>query len=51
VLDGGGSLAIVLCRDTGGMWAGTGVRKGSCDTGQVLCDSHERVLPSWLAFN
>lgn len=51
LLDGGGSSAIVLRRDTGGMWAGAGVPKGSCDTQQVLCDSHERALPSWLAFN
>jgi hypothetical protein len=51
LLDGGGSSAIVLRRDTGGMWAGAGVPKGSCDTRQVLCDSHERALPSWLAFN
>ncbi len=43
--------AIVLRRDTGGMWAGAGAPKGSCDTRQVLCDSHERALPSWLAFN
>lgn len=51
LLDGGGSSAIVLRRDTGGMWAGAGVPKGSCDTMQVLCDSHERALPAWLAFN
>lgn len=51
LLDGGGSSAIVLRRDTGGMWAGTGSPRGSCDTRQVLCDSHERALPSWLAFN
>ncbi|BDN80304.1 MULTISPECIES: phosphodiester glycosidase family protein [Mycobacterium] len=51
LLDGGGSSAIVLRRDTGGMWAGAGAPKGSCDTRQVLCDSHERALPSWLAFN
>jgi hypothetical protein len=51
LLDGGGSSAIVLRRDTGGMWAGAGAPKGNCDTGQVLCDSHERALPSWLAFN
>jgi hypothetical protein len=51
LLDGGGSSAIVLRRDTGGMWAGAGVPKGSCDTKQVLCDSHERALPAWLAFN
>lgn len=50
LLDGGGSSAIVLRRDTGGMWAGAGVPKGSCDTMQVLCDSRERALPSWLAF-
>lgn len=50
-LDGGGSSAIVLRRDTGGMWAGAGVPKGSCDTMAVLCDSRERALPSWLAFN
>lgn len=50
LLDGGGSSAIVLRRDTGGMWAGAGVPKGSCDTRQVLCDSRERALPSWLAF-
>jgi hypothetical protein len=51
LLDGGGSSAIVLRRDTGGMWAGAGAPKGSCDTRQVLCDSRERALPSWLAFN
>jgi hypothetical protein len=51
LLDGGGSSAIVVRRDTGGMWAGAGAPKGSCDTRQVLCDSHERALPSWLAFN
>jgi hypothetical protein len=51
LLDGGGSSSIVLRRDTGGMWAGAGVPKGSCDTLQVLCDSRERALPSWLAFN
>jgi hypothetical protein len=50
-LDGGGSSSIVLRRDTGGMWAGAGVPKGSCDTMAVLCDSHERALPSWLAFS
>ena len=32
LLDGGGSSAIVLRRDTGGMWAGAGVPKGTCDT-------------------
>lgn len=51
LLDGGGSSAIVLRRDTGGMWAGAGVPKGSCDTMQVLCDSRERALPAWLGFN
>jgi Phosphodiester glycosidase len=51
LLDGGGSSAIVLRRETGGMWAGAGSPKGSCDTREVLCDSHERALPSWLAFN
>lgn len=51
LLDGGGSSAIVLRRDTGGMWAGAGSPRGSCDTWQVLCDSRERALPSWLAFN
>jgi hypothetical protein len=51
LLDGGGSSAIVLRRDTGGMWAGAGVPKGNCDTMAVLCDSRERALPSWLAFN
>ncbi|WP_370647179.1 phosphodiester glycosidase family protein [Mycobacterium sp. IDR2000157661] len=51
LLDGGGSSAIVLRRDTGGMWTGAGVPRGSCDTRQVLCDSRERALPSWLAFN
>ena len=44
LLDGGGSSAIVLRRDTGGMWAGAGVPKGSCDTYEVLCDSRERAL-------
>ena len=28
-----------------------GRAQGVCDTYQVLCDSHERALPSWLAFN
>jgi hypothetical protein len=50
LLDGGSSSAIVLRRDTGGMWSGAGSPKGSCDTRQVLCDAHERALPSWLAF-
>jgi hypothetical protein len=50
LLDGGGSSAIVLRRDTGGMWSGAGSPRGSCDTRQVLCDSKERALPSWLAF-
>jgi hypothetical protein len=51
LLDGGGPSATVLRRDTGGMWAGAGAPKGNCGTRQVLCDSHERALPSWLAFN
>jgi Phosphodiester glycosidase len=51
LLDGGGSSAIVLRRDTGGMWSGAGVPRGTCDTRQVLCDSRERSLPSWLAFS
>ena len=51
LLDGGGSSAIVLRRDAGGMWAGAGVPRGTCDTQQVLCDSRERALPSWLAFS
>ena len=51
LLDGGGSSAIVLRRDTGGMWAGAGSPRGSCDTVQVLCDARERALPSWLAFD
>jgi hypothetical protein len=51
LLDGGGSSSIVLRRDTGGMWAGAGAPDGNCDTRQVLCDSRERALPSWLAFN
>jgi Phosphodiester glycosidase len=51
LLDGGSSSAIVLRRDSGGMWAGAGSPKGSCDTRQVLCDAHERGLPSWLAFD
>ena len=46
LLDGGGSSAIVLRRDTGGMWAGAGVPRGSCDTIEVLCDSHERACPA-----
>lgn len=50
LLDGGGSSAVVLRRDTGGMWSGAGVPKGSCDTTEVLCDARERALPSWLAF-
>ena len=51
LLDGGGSSAIVLRRDTGGMWAGAGAPRGSCDTVAVLCDSRERAQPAWLAFN
>jgi hypothetical protein len=51
LLDGGGSSAIVLRRDTGGMWSGDGSPRGNCDTRLALCDSHERALPSWLAFN
>ena len=51
LLDGGGSSAIVLRRDTGGMWAGAGSPSGSCDTMEVLCDSHERAQPAWLGFN
>ncbi|HEX7321700.1 MAG TPA: phosphodiester glycosidase family protein [Mycobacterium sp.] len=51
LLDGGTSSAIVLRRDTGGRWGGAGTPRGSCDTREVLCDSHERALPSWLAFN
>lgn len=51
LLDGGGSSAIVLRRDTGGMWSGAGSPRGNCDTRQVLCNSRERALPSWLAFN
>lgn len=51
LLDGGGSSAIVLRRDTGGVWTGAGAPRGSCDTREVLCDSRERGLPSWLAFN
>lgn len=50
LLDGGSSSAIVLRRDSGGMWAGAGVPRGSCDTMQVLCDAHERALPAWLGF-
>ncbi|TFV57695.1 hypothetical protein E4P42_14720 [Mycobacterium sp. PS03-16] len=50
LLDGGGSSAIVLRRDTGGMWSGAGSPRGNCDTRQVLCNSRERALPSWLAF-
>ena len=38
-------------RDAGGMWTGAGVPRGSCDNALVLCDAHERALPSWLAFN
>jgi hypothetical protein len=51
LLDGGGSSAIVLRRDSGGMWAGAGTPRGSCDTMQVLCDAGERALPAWLAFD
>ncbi len=51
LLDGGGSSAIVLRRDSGGMWAGAGSPRGSCDTTTVLCDARERALPSWLGFN
>ncbi len=51
LLDGGSSSAVVVRRDAGGMWTGAGVPRGSCDTAQVLCDAHERGLPSWLGFN
>jgi hypothetical protein len=51
LLDGGSSSAIVLRRDTGGMWTGAGSPRGNCDTRQVLCDSGERAQPSWLAFS
>lgn len=51
LLDGGSSSAIVVRRETGGMWAGAGSPKGRCDTRQVLCDARERALPGWLAFN
>lgn len=51
LLDGGGSSSIVLRRDTGGMWAGAGSPRGSCDTTAVLCDARERALPAWLAFD
>ena len=51
LLDGGSSSAIVVRRETGGMWAGAGSPKGRCDTREVLCDAHERALPGWLAFN
>src|SRR3984893_13443901 len=44
----GSDTAVLL---DGGGWAGAGSPRGSCDTRQVLCDSHERALPSWLAFN
>lgn len=50
LLDGGGSSAVVLRRDTGGMWAGAGSPRGSCDTMAVLCDARERALPAWLGF-
>lgn len=51
LLDGGGSSALVVRRDSGGMWAGAGSPRGSCDTVEVLCDSHERALPTWLGFD
>jgi len=51
LLDGGGSSAIVLRRDSGGMWTGAGAPRGSCDTMEVLCDAKERALPAWLAFD
>jgi hypothetical protein len=51
LLDGGGSSAIVLRRDSGGMWAGAGSPRGNCDTMQVLCDAGERALPAWLALD
>lgn len=51
LLDGGGSSALVLRRDAGGMWAGAGAPRGSCDTADVLCDARERAMPTWLAFD
>jgi len=51
LLDGGSSSAIVLRRDSGGMWAGAGSPRGNCDTMQMLCDAGERALPAWLAFD
>lgn len=51
LLDGGGSSALVVRRDSGGMWAGDGSPRGACDTAEVLCDAGERALPTWLAFD
>lgn len=51
LLDGGGSSSLVLRRDAGGMWAGTGAPRGSCDTTEVLCDARERAMPAWLGFD
>ncbi len=49
LLDGGGSSALVVRRDSGGMWAGADSPRGSCDTTEILCDARDRALPSWLA--
>ena len=51
LLDGGSSSAIVVRRNAGGMWAGAGFPRGSCDTAEVLCDARERALPGWLALS
>ena len=51
LLDGGGSSAIVLRRETGGMWAGAGSPRGSATPGRSCATRTSAALPSWLAFN
>lgn len=53
LLDGGGSSALVVRRDSGAAWAGAASPPGACDTVEVLCewDPRERGLPAWLGLD
>ena len=51
LLDGGGSSALVLRRNSSGMWAGADDTRGACDTMDVFCDARERALPTWVGFD
>jgi hypothetical protein len=45
LLDGGSSSAIVLRRDTGGMWTGAGTPKGSCTPARCCAIPTSVVCP------